>query len=139
MSCTCIEVYTWLCTSSASSGSRHNTVPESKTKSTILFYCTLVLTHLYRDSLGLIQGRAPSPGGPGPKPPRDLAHRPLGPPLSPVDFLQAELRLKPINPGLKTLGYHNPQSADLGERWMVSEGGALQFHERRGSRLCSSP
>ena len=24
-------------------------------------------------------GRAPSPGGPGPKPPGDLAHRPLGP------------------------------------------------------------
>ena len=37
-------------------------------------------------------------------------------------------------PGLKTLGcYHNPQSADLGGRWMVSEGGAL-----RGSRLRSS-
>ena len=38
-------------------------------------------------------GRAPSPGGPGPKPPGDLAHRPLGawiPPLSPVDFLQAK-------------------------------------------------
>ena len=34
-------------------------------------------------------------------------------------------------PGLKTLGcYHNPQSADLEGRWMVSEGGAL-----RGSRL----
>ena len=65
-------------------------------------------------------GRAPSPENPGPKPPGDLAHKPMG-------------------PGLKTLGcYHNPQSADLGERWMVSEGGALQFHERRGSRLCSS-
>ena len=39
------------------------------------------------------------------------------------------LRLKP-RPGLKTLGcYHNPQSADLGGRWMVSEGGALQSHE----------
>ena len=30
------------------------------------------------------------------------------------------------------------QSADLGGRWMVSEGGAVQFHERRGSRLRSS-
>ena len=28
-----------------------------------------------------------------------------------------------MGPGLKTLGcYHNPQSADLGGRWMVSEG-----------------
>ena len=36
------------------------------------------------------------------------------------------------------LRYHNPQSADLGGRWMVSEGGAVQFHERRGSRLRSS-
>ena len=34
--------------------------------------------------------------------------------------------------------YHNPQSADLGGRWMVCEGGALQSHERRGSRLRSS-
>ena len=33
-------------------------------------------------------GRAPSPGGPGPKPPGDLAPRPL--PLSTVDFLQAK-------------------------------------------------
>ena len=73
----------------------------------------------------------PSPGGPGPKPPGDLAHRPRV-----FNFL---LPLKPIGPGLKTLGcYHNPQSADLGGRWMVSEGGALQSHERRGSRLCSS-
>ena len=49
------------------------------------------------------------------------------------------LRLKPMGPGLKTLGcYHNPQSADLERRWMVSEGGALQCHERRGSRLRSS-
>ena len=31
-------------------------MPESKTKSNLLFYCTLVLTHLYRDTLGLIQG-----------------------------------------------------------------------------------
>ena len=39
-----------------------------------------------------------------------------------------------MGPGLKTLGcYHNPQSADLGGRWMVSEGGALQSHERRVS------
>ena len=56
--------------------------------------------------------------GPRPQAPGDLAHRPL--------------RRKPMGPGLKTLGcYHNPQSADLGGRWMVSEGGALQSHERR--------
>ena len=87
-------------------------------------------------------GRAPSPGGPGPKPPGDLAHRPLGPgsrhshsfPASQVfNFL---LRLKPWVRVSKR--YHNPQSADLGGRWMVSEGGAVQFHERRGSRLRSS-
>ena len=34
--------------------------------------------------------------------------------------------------------YHNPQSADLGGRWMVSEGGAVQFHERRGSRISAA-
>ena len=38
-------------------------MPESKTKSTILFYCTLVLTHLYRDTLGLIQGVGGGGGG----------------------------------------------------------------------------
>ena len=84
-------------------------------------------------------GRAPSPGGPGPKPPGDLAHRPLGPGSRHSHRLTSCNRLKPMGPGLKTLGcYHNPQSADLGGRWMVSEGGALQSHERRGSRLCSS-
>ena len=87
-------------------------------------------------------GRAPSPGGPGPKPPTDLAQRPLGPgpPLSPASqIFNFLLRLKFMGPGLKTLGcYHNPQSADLGGRWMVSEGGALQSHARRGSRLRSS-
>ena len=37
-------------------------------------------------------GRAPSPGNPGPKPPGDLAHRPLGPGSrhSHGDFLQAK-------------------------------------------------
>ena len=43
-------------------------------------------------------GRAPSPGGPGPKPPGDLAHRPL-----PVDFLQAKL-VSDVQPGPKPLG-----------------------------------
>ena len=92
-----------------------------------------------------VWGKGPRPlvwRGPGPQAfwrPGPQAPGAWIPPLSPVDFLQTELRLKPMGPGLKTLGcYHNPQSADLGERWMVSEGGALQFHERRGSRLCSS-
>ena len=69
-------------------------------------------------------GRAPSPGGPGPRPPGDLAHRP---PTSPVNFLAI--------PGLKTLGcHHNPQSADLGGRWMVSEG----YSPMRGGGFPSS-
>ena len=87
-------------------------------------------------------GRAPSPGGPGPKPPGDLARKPLGLGsrhshlAASQELLAAQTRL---GPGLKTLGcYHNPQSADLGGRWMVSEGGAVQSHERQGSRLRSS-
>ena len=40
-------------------------MPESKTKSNLLFYCTLVLTHLYRDTLGLIQGGAEGGKGRG--------------------------------------------------------------------------
>ena len=87
-------------------------------------------------------GRAPNPGGPGPKPPGDLAHRPLGPGSRHSHRLTScgrVFNLRHMRPGLKTLGcYHNPQSADLGGRWMVSEGGALQFHERRGSRLRSN-
>ena len=87
--------------------------------------------------LGGFGGPGPKPWGPGPQAPWRPGPQAPGawiPPLSPINFLQAELRRK-----LKTLGcYHNPQSADLGERWMVSEGGALQLHERRGSRLCSS-
>ena len=77
-------------------------------------------------------GRAPSPGGPGPKPPGDLAHRPLGPgsPLSPVDFLQAKFLTSCCvsNSWVRvSKRYHNPQSADLGGPWMVSEGGAVQL------------
>ena len=86
-------------------------------------------------------------GGPGPKPWGPGAQAPWRPgpqapgawipPLLPVDFprvFNLLLRLKPKGPGLKTLGcYHNPQSAELGGRWMVSKGGGL-----RGSRLRSS-
>ena len=66
--------------------------------------------------------RPQAPGGPGPKP--------WGP------GPQAPWRPGPQAPGAWILV--NPQSADLGGRWMVSEGGAVQFHERRGSRLRSS-
>ena len=76
--------------------------------------------------------RPQAPGGPGPKPwgpgpqapwrPGPQAPGAWIPPLSPVDFLVRVLKR-----------YHNPQSADLGGRWMVSEGGAVQFHERRAS------
>ena len=46
-------------------------MPESKTQTNLLFYCTLVLTHLYRDTLGLIQGGGTHrswPGGRGGRP-----------------------------------------------------------------------
>ena len=66
----------------------------------------------------------PSFWGPGPKPPGDLA-RPWGctATLSCKPNFQ-----KPMGPGLKTLGCYHNQSADLGGRWIVSEGGALQSH-----------
>ena len=67
--------------------------------------------------------------GPGLKPPGDLAHRPLGPGSCHSHRFTSSRKLlaAQMGPGLKTLGcYHNPQSADLGGRWMVSEGGALQ-------------
>ena len=63
------------------------------------------------------------------------------PPLSALNFLQAKFLTSCCvsNPWVRvSKRYHNPQSADLGGRWMVSEGGAVQFHERRGSRLRSS-
>ena len=86
---------------------------------------------------GFCGEKAQAPGGPGPKPwgpgpqapwrPGPQAPGSWIPPLSPVDFLQF----------VASKRYHNPQSADLGGRWMVSEGGAVQFHEGRGSRLHS--
>ena len=75
--------------------------------------------------------RPQAPGGPGPKP--------WGPgpqaPSTLTDFLQAKFLTSCCvsNPWVRvSKRYHNPQSADLGGRWMVSEGGAVQFHERRG-------
>ena len=72
-----------------------------------------------------LAGRAPSrPGPQAPWRPGPQAPGAWIPPLSPIHG---------------SLGcYPNPQSADLGRRWMVSEGGALQCHERRCSRLRSS-
>ena len=56
---------------------------------------------------GVLVGRAPRFGGPGPKPPGDLAHRPLNLGSRRVDFLQA------CN--------HNPQSA-CGVGWFLKTG-----------------
>ena len=70
----------------------------------------------------------PKPWGPGPQAPWRPGPQAPGawiPPLSPVHFLQAEFLTFCCvsNPCLKALGcYHNPQSADLGGRWMVCEG-----------------
>ena len=75
---------------------------------------------------------------PGPKPPGDLAHRPLGPGSRHSHQLTScKTSCCVSNPWVRV--YHNPQSADLGGRWMVSEGGAVQFHERRGSRHQQAP
>ena len=56
-----------------------------------------------------LEGRAPSPGGPCPKPPGDLAHRPLGPGSRTLtDFLQAKFLtsccVATITPNPLTLG-----------------------------------
>ena len=59
--------------------------------------------------------RPQAPGGPGPKPWGPGPKSALETCASGVDFLQPS-----SNPRLL------PQSADLGGRWMVSEGGALQ-------------
>ena len=95
--------------------------------------------------------RPQAPGGPGPKPwgpgpqapwrPGPQAPGAWIPPLSPLNFLQAKFFTSCCvsNPWVRvSKRSHNPQSADLGGGWMVSEGGAVQFHERRGSRLRSS-
>ena len=92
--------------------------------------------------------RPQAPGGPGPKPwgpgpqapwrPGPQAPGAWIPPLSPVDFLQVTSCCV-SNPSVRvSKRYHNPQSADLGGPWMVSEGGAVQFHERRGSVFISA-
>ena len=95
---------------------------------------------------GFCGEKAQAPGGPGPKPwgpgpqapwrPGPQAPGAWIPPLSPVDLTSCCVS----NPWVRvSKRYHNPQSADLGGRWMVSEGGAVQFHERRGSRHQQAP
>ena len=81
----------------------------------------------------------------GKRRPSPLETWPTGPwgldPATLTDFLQAKfLTSCCVSKSWVRVSkrYHNPQSADLGGRWMVSEGGAVQFHERRGSRLRSS-
>ena len=86
---------------------------------------------------GFCGEKAPGPwlAGPqalGARAPSPLETWPTGPwgldPATLTDFLQAKFLTSCCV----------AQSADLGGRWMVSEGGAVQFHERRGSRLRSS-
>ena len=84
-----------------------------------------------------LAGRAPTPEAPwrpGPQAPGAWI-----PPLSLISCKPSLTSCCVSNPWVRvSKRYHNPQSADLGGRWMVSEGGAVQFHERRGSRLRSS-
>ena len=99
---------------------------------------------------GFCGEKAPGPWWAGPqalgaRAPSPLETWPTGPwgldPATLTDFLQAKFLTSCCvsNPWVRvSKRYHNPQSADLGGRWMVSEGGAVQFHERRGSRLRSS-
>ena len=88
-------------------------------------------------------GPGPKPWGPGPQAPWRPGPQAPGawiPPLSRVGFLQAFLTSCCVsNPWVRvSKRYHNPQSADLGGRWMVCEGGAVQFHERRGSSISAA-
>ena len=87
-------------------------------------------------------GPAPKPWGPGPQAPWRPGPQAPGawiPPLSLISCKPSLTSCCVSNPWVRvSKRYHNPQSADLGGRWMVSEGGAVQFHERRGSRLRSS-
>ena len=62
----------------------------------------------------------------------------LDPATLTVDFLQAKFFTSCCVSVQVSKRSHNPQSADLGGGWMVSEGGAVQFHKRQGSRLRSS-
>ena len=82
--------------------------------------------HLREKAPSLLASRAPSPDGSGPR----AFWRP-GP--------QAPCGLDRHSHRLTLSCYHNPQSADFGGRWMVCEGGALQSHERRGSRRWAGP
>ena len=77
--------------------------------------------------------RPQAPGGPGPKPWAPGPQAPWRPgPQAPGPWIPP-LRLKPMGGSQNATITPNPLTLGV-----VSEGGAVQFHERRGSRLCSS-
>ena len=82
----------------------------------------------------------PKPWGPGPQAPWRPGPQAPGAWIPPLSLTSKFLTSCCVsNPWVRvSKRYHNPQSADLGGRWMVSEGGAVQFHERRGS-LANKP
>ena len=85
-------------------------------------------------------GRAPSPGGPGPKPPGDLAHRPLGPGSRHSHRLTSckpnfLLRLKPMGGSQNATITPNPLTLG-GVGWFPKA--ELYSSMRGGSCLCSS-
>ena len=81
-------------------------------------------TRRFAQNRNLRWGKGQASGGPGPKP--------WGPSLDPATLASRVLRLKPMGPGLKTLGcYHNPQSK--AELYSVMRGGfpsSLQHFSR---------
>ena len=80
----------------------------------------------------------PKPWGPGPQAPWRPGPQAPGAWIPPLSLISCKPSCVSNAWVRVSKRYHNPQSADLGGRWMVSEGGAVQFHERRGSRLRSS-
>ena len=105
---------------------------------------THAFARLPTGGFGFCGEKAPGPWRAGPqalgaRAPSPLETWPTGPwgldPATLTDFLQAKFLTSCCvsNSWVRvSKRYHNPQSADLGGRWMVSEGGAVQFHERRG-------
>ena len=97
-----------------------------------------VCEKLLRGLGGFCGAKAPGPWWAGPqalgaRAPSPLETWPTGPwgldpPLPASRVFNFLLRLKSMG---RVSMVANPQSADLGGRWMVSEGGALQSHENR--------
>ena len=92
-----------------------------------------------RNLRGLGGEKAPGPWWAGPqalgaRAPSPLETWPTGPwgldPATLTDFLHKFLTSCCVSNAWVRVSkrYHNPRSADLGGRWMVSEGGAVQFH-----------